>query len=216
MTIKLLPFATVGHFLLSHVIDYLIKRANWLISQLIFSSEHLPQRAGGVGCVRWHPVPRWGRSVLRTLLHREWLGGIAGAGCWTLQQCETMKPHWCLRYLCLELTMTHVTVLQIHMITHSGQLEITSAENCNFVFAFVFNPNTSSIFNCAVWVHANLLWCPPCQGGLYEAVNEVYKIIIPILEAHRDFRKLASTHDKLHRAFDNIIQKVMIMCASFL
>lgn len=46
------------------------------------------------------------------------------------------------------------------------------------------------------------------QGGLYEAVNEVYKVIIPILEAHRDFRKLASTHDKLKRAFDNIIQKV--------
>uniref|UniRef100_A0A3Q3MR76 Dedicator of cytokinesis 8 n=1 Tax=Labrus bergylta TaxID=56723 RepID=A0A3Q3MR76_9LABR len=45
------------------------------------------------------------------------------------------------------------------------------------------------------------------NGGLYEAVNEVYKIIVPILEAHRDFRKLASTHDKLQRAFDNIIQK---------
>ncbi|XP_061756610.1 dedicator of cytokinesis protein 8 isoform X2 [Nerophis ophidion] len=45
------------------------------------------------------------------------------------------------------------------------------------------------------------------NGCLYEAVNEVYKIIIPILEAHRDFRKLASTHDKLQRAFDNIIHK---------
>ncbi|XP_075905606.1 dedicator of cytokinesis protein 8 isoform X1 [Nelusetta ayraudi] len=45
------------------------------------------------------------------------------------------------------------------------------------------------------------------NGGLYEAVNEVYKVIIPILEAHRDFRKLASTHDKLQRAFDSIIQK---------
>uniref|UniRef100_A0A1A8V8K1 Dedicator of cytokinesis 8 n=1 Tax=Nothobranchius furzeri TaxID=105023 RepID=A0A1A8V8K1_NOTFU len=45
------------------------------------------------------------------------------------------------------------------------------------------------------------------NGGLYEAVNEVYKIIIPILEARRDFRKLASTHDKLHRAFENIIQR---------
>ncbi|XP_072243844.1 dedicator of cytokinesis protein 8 isoform X2 [Leuresthes tenuis] len=45
------------------------------------------------------------------------------------------------------------------------------------------------------------------NGALYEAVNEVYKIIIPILEARRDFRKLASTHDKLHRAFDCIIQK---------
>lgn len=41
-------------------------------------------------------------------------------------------------------------------------------------------------------------------------MNEVYKIIIPILEAHRDFRKLASTHDKLQRAFDNILQKVML------
>nr|XP_019958252.1 PREDICTED: dedicator of cytokinesis protein 8 [Paralichthys olivaceus] len=45
------------------------------------------------------------------------------------------------------------------------------------------------------------------NGGLYEAVNEVYKVIIPILEARRDFRKLASTHDKLQRAFDNIIKK---------
>ncbi|XP_028314469.1 dedicator of cytokinesis protein 8 isoform X2 [Gouania willdenowi] len=45
------------------------------------------------------------------------------------------------------------------------------------------------------------------NGGLYEAVNEVHKIILPILEAHRDFRKLASTHDKLQKAFDNIIHK---------
>uniref|UniRef100_A0A8C8J347 Dedicator of cytokinesis 8 n=1 Tax=Oncorhynchus tshawytscha TaxID=74940 RepID=A0A8C8J347_ONCTS len=45
------------------------------------------------------------------------------------------------------------------------------------------------------------------QGGLYEAVNEVYKIVMPILEAHRDFRELGSAHHKLQRAFDNIIQK---------
>ncbi|XP_023577660.1 dedicator of cytokinesis protein 8 isoform X1 [Octodon degus] len=44
-------------------------------------------------------------------------------------------------------------------------------------------------------------------GGLYETVNEVYKLVIPILEAHRDFRKLASTHDKLQKSFDNIINK---------
>nr|XP_033780870.1 dedicator of cytokinesis protein 8 isoform X2 [Geotrypetes seraphini] len=44
-------------------------------------------------------------------------------------------------------------------------------------------------------------------AGLYETVNEVYKIVIPILEAHRDFRKLATTHDKLQKAFDNIIKK---------
>ncbi|XP_062854998.1 dedicator of cytokinesis protein 8 [Trichomycterus rosablanca] len=45
------------------------------------------------------------------------------------------------------------------------------------------------------------------NGGLYEAVNEVYKIIVPILEAHRDFRKLSTTHDNLKRAFENIVQK---------
>ncbi|NXD26640.1 DOCK8 protein, partial [Spelaeornis formosus] len=44
-------------------------------------------------------------------------------------------------------------------------------------------------------------------GGLYETVNEVYKIVIPILEAHRDFRKLTLTHSKLQKAFDNIINK---------
>lgn len=46
------------------------------------------------------------------------------------------------------------------------------------------------------------------KGGLYETVNEVYKIVIPILEAHRDFRKLSSTHSKLQKAFDSIIHKV--------
>ncbi|NWI11369.1 DOCK8 protein, partial [Crypturellus soui] len=44
-------------------------------------------------------------------------------------------------------------------------------------------------------------------GGLYETVNEVYKIVIPILEAHRDFRKLTLTHSKLQKAFDSIISK---------
>ncbi|NXT99147.1 DOCK8 protein, partial [Buphagus erythrorhynchus] len=46
-------------------------------------------------------------------------------------------------------------------------------------------------------------------GGLYETVNEVYKIVIPILEAHRDFRKLTLTHSKLQKAFDSIINKVL-------
>ncbi|KAB1279725.1 Dedicator of cytokinesis protein 8 [Camelus dromedarius] len=44
-------------------------------------------------------------------------------------------------------------------------------------------------------------------GGLYETVNEVYKLVVPILEAHRDFRKLTSTHEKLQKAFDSIISK---------
>ncbi|KAM5192638.1 dedicator of cytokinesis protein 8 [Mantella aurantiaca] len=45
------------------------------------------------------------------------------------------------------------------------------------------------------------------QAAFFETVNEVYKIVIPVLEAHRDFRKLASTHEKLQKAFDRIIQK---------
>ncbi|XP_077331125.1 dedicator of cytokinesis protein 8 isoform X1 [Lithobates pipiens] len=45
------------------------------------------------------------------------------------------------------------------------------------------------------------------QAAFYETVNEVYKIVIPVLEAHRDFRKLALTHEKLQKAFDRIIQK---------
>ncbi|XP_077200985.1 dedicator of cytokinesis protein 8 isoform X3 [Paroedura picta] len=44
-------------------------------------------------------------------------------------------------------------------------------------------------------------------GGLWETVNEVYKIVLPILEAHRDFRKLSSTHSKLQKSFENIIIK---------
>ena len=90
MVIKLVPFPNcrTSPFKVSHVIDYLIKRANWLISWLIFSSEHLPQRAGGVCGVGWHPVPRRGRGVFRTLLHRERPGGTAGAGGRALQQCE--------------------------------------------------------------------------------------------------------------------------------
>ncbi|XP_075683845.1 dedicator of cytokinesis protein 8 isoform X2 [Rhinoderma darwinii] len=45
------------------------------------------------------------------------------------------------------------------------------------------------------------------QAGFFETVNEVYKIVIPVLEAHRDFRKLSSTHEKLQKAYDRIIIK---------
>ncbi|XP_063084731.1 dedicator of cytokinesis protein 6 isoform X2 [Cavia porcellus] len=42
------------------------------------------------------------------------------------------------------------------------------------------------------------------MGGLYEAVNEVYKNLTPILEAHRDYKKLAAVHGKLQEAFTKI------------
>lgn len=55
-----------------------------------------------------------------------------------------------------------------------------------------------------------ILTCPtpPPQGGLYEAVNEVYKTLIPILEAHRDYKKLAAVHGKLQEAFTKIMHQV--------
>ena len=39
---------------------------------------------------------------------------------------------------------------------------------------------------------------------MYEAVNEVYKPVIKIVEANRDFKKLSDIHSKLHKAFDKI------------
>lgn len=43
---------------------------------------------------------------------------------------------------------------------------------------------------------------------MYEAINRVYKILIPIHEAHRDFKKLGVIHSKLHEAFNSIIRQV--------
>ena len=39
---------------------------------------------------------------------------------------------------------------------------------------------------------------------MFEAVNEVYKPVIKIVEANRDFKKLSDIHSKLHKAFDKI------------
>lgn len=44
---------------------------------------------------------------------------------------------------------------------------------------------------------------------MYEAVNEVYKILIPIHEANRDAKKLATIHGKLQDAFSKIVHQVM-------
>lgn len=43
---------------------------------------------------------------------------------------------------------------------------------------------------------------------MFETVNEVYKVVIPIQEAHRDVNKLAYIHEKLKKAFDSITLKV--------
>ncbi|XP_055858913.1 dedicator of cytokinesis protein 7 isoform X2 [Episyrphus balteatus] len=43
-------------------------------------------------------------------------------------------------------------------------------------------------------------------AGMYEAMNEVLKILIPICEANRDFQKLGKVHGKLQEAFNRIAQ----------
>ncbi|XP_016979393.1 dedicator of cytokinesis protein 7 isoform X2 [Drosophila rhopaloa] len=43
-------------------------------------------------------------------------------------------------------------------------------------------------------------------AGMYEAMNDVYKILIPICEANRDFQKLSKVHGKLQEAFNRISQ----------
>ncbi|KAK7862685.1 hypothetical protein R5R35_000927 [Gryllus longicercus] len=43
-------------------------------------------------------------------------------------------------------------------------------------------------------------------AGMYEAVNDVYKILIPIAEANRDYKKLSNIHSKLHDAFTRVDQ----------
>lgn len=43
---------------------------------------------------------------------------------------------------------------------------------------------------------------------MYEAVNLVYKILIPIHEAHNEYKKLAQIHHKLYDSFQNVTQQV--------
>lgn len=43
---------------------------------------------------------------------------------------------------------------------------------------------------------------------MYEAINEVYKILLPIHEANRDFKQLAVVHGKLQEAFNKVCNQV--------
>lgn len=46
------------------------------------------------------------------------------------------------------------------------------------------------------------------KAQLFECVNEVYKVLIPILEARREYKKLIHVHQRLSEAFTKIIQTV--------
>ena len=43
---------------------------------------------------------------------------------------------------------------------------------------------------------------------MYELMNEVEKMLIPILEARREFKKLHSLHTRLADAFNKILSTV--------
>ncbi|XP_063795280.1 dedicator of cytokinesis protein 7 isoform X8 [Pseudophryne corroboree] len=45
------------------------------------------------------------------------------------------------------------------------------------------------------------------MAGMYEAVNDVYKVLIPIHEANRDAKKLCTIHGKLQDAFSKIVHQ---------
>ncbi|XP_056388861.1 dedicator of cytokinesis protein 7 isoform X15 [Hyla sarda] len=45
------------------------------------------------------------------------------------------------------------------------------------------------------------------MAGMYEAVNDVYKVLIPIHEANRDAKKLCTIHGKLQEAFSKIVHQ---------
>uniref|UniRef100_A0A8C5I7K0 Dedicator of cytokinesis 9 n=1 Tax=Gouania willdenowi TaxID=441366 RepID=A0A8C5I7K0_GOUWI len=50
-----------------------------------------------------------------------------------------------------------------------------------------------------------------CADGLwkaerYELISDIYKLIIPIYETHRDFGKLAHLYDTLHRAYSKVTE----------
>ena len=44
---------------------------------------------------------------------------------------------------------------------------------------------------------------------MYEAMNDVYKVLIPIYEANHNYKKLASSHGKLQDAFINVCKQVL-------
>jgi len=46
---------------------------------------------------------------------------------------------------------------------------------------------------------------------MYELINEVDKLLIPILEARRDFKKLMMLHNRLGEAYSKIMSTVSFL-----
>jgi len=44
------------------------------------------------------------------------------------------------------------------------------------------------------------------KASQYEGVNDLYKLLLPIYEKHRNYKELSSCHKELHEIFDSIIE----------
>jgi hypothetical protein len=50
---------------------------------------------------------------------------------------------------------------------------------------------------------------------MYEALSKVYRVLIPIHEHNRDFKKLAHLHGKLQESFNQVIKQVSLFHVIF-
>ena len=46
------------------------------------------------------------------------------------------------------------------------------------------------------------------KAELYEQCYEVYKLLLPIYEKKRDYKRLARSHKHIHETFDKLIEAV--------
>lgn len=58
--------------------------------------------------------------------------------------------------------------------------------------------------------YSRRMWYDIFQAGMYEALSKVYRVLIPIHEHNRDFKKLAHLHGKLQESFNQVIKQVRI------
>ena len=49
---------------------------------------------------------------------------------------------------------------------------------------------------------------------MYEALSPLYKVLIPIHEHNRDFKKLAQLHGKLQESFSQVLKQVRLLVYS--
>lgn len=51
------------------------------------------------------------------------------------------------------------------------------------------------------------------QAGMYEALSPLYRVLVPIHEHNRDYKKLAQLHGKLQESFSQVLKQVGLTCS---